>query len=138
MFPFLLFATTGLTTGYQVYRLLMLAALWGAPTSPLQYVSFLGSFALLGAAVLSLFRYRIAVQFALVFAFVIWLFYGPALIVSLQGAVSGHDTLEPLAFLPAGFLLLTTFYSFSAIHPRAPWRGAPRWLFPEKAGRRTK
>jgi hypothetical protein len=77
MLPFLLYFVTGLVTGYHVYTLMFAA--YGAPTSPLELVSLLGSFSLVIAAYLSLFKPYAASRVALLAALAIWCFYGPAI-----------------------------------------------------------
>jgi uncharacterized membrane protein len=77
MLPFLLYFVTGLVTGYHVYTLMFAA--YGAPTSPLEFISLLGSFCLVIAAYLSLFKPYAASRVALLAALAIWCFYGPAI-----------------------------------------------------------
>jgi hypothetical protein len=56
----------------------MLAVL-GAPVSPLELVSLVGSLCLIVAAYLSLFKPHAAARLALLAALAIWCFYGPAI-----------------------------------------------------------
>lgn len=87
MFPFFLYLITGLTTGFQVFRLIMWAV-WGRPPHPIEFVSLAGSLGLITAAVVSLFRPRIAAAVAFVASLAMWAFYGPALVQSYQQIVS--------------------------------------------------
>jgi hypothetical protein len=78
MFPFVFYFVTGMVTGFHVYTLLWLT-LYGAPFNPLALVSLLGSFCLLIAAYVSLFKPHAAARLALLAALAIWCFYGPAI-----------------------------------------------------------
>ena len=78
MLPFVLYFATGAVTGFQVYTLLLLS-LYGVAVNPLELVALLGSFCLLIAACISLFRPQAAARLALVAALAIWCFYGPAI-----------------------------------------------------------
>ncbi len=77
MLPFLLYLIAGALTGLQVYTLMALGA-YGAPVSPLEVLSLLGSLALIVAAYLSLWKPRVAARVALLAALIIWCFYAPA------------------------------------------------------------
>ncbi len=77
MLPFLLYLIAGLLTGFQVYTLVALGA-YGAPVSPLELLSLLGSLVLIIAAYLGLWKPRLAARMALLAALVIWCFYAPA------------------------------------------------------------
>ncbi|MFZ0318439.1 MAG: hypothetical protein WAL56_04870 [Candidatus Sulfotelmatobacter sp.] len=77
MLPFVLYFVTALITGFHVSSLLALT-LYGVPLNPLELVSLLGSFCLLMAAFLSLFKPLAAAKLALVASLLIWTFYGPA------------------------------------------------------------
>lgn len=78
MTPFFLYFTAALVTGFHLYSLLMLTV-YGVSFSPLELVALLGSFLLLVAAYISLFRPYAAARLALVAALAIWSFYAPAL-----------------------------------------------------------
>lgn len=78
MLPFLLYLVTGLVTGFHIWTLLSLA-LYGVPVDPLELVALLGSFCLLIAAYLSLYRPYIAARLALLASLAVWSFYGPAI-----------------------------------------------------------
>lgn len=77
MLPFILYFVTGVATGFHVYTLLFAA--YGAPLNPLELVSLSGSFCLLIAAYLSLFRPQAAGRLALIACLLMWCFYGPAI-----------------------------------------------------------
>ena len=77
MLTFILYFVTGLVTGYHVFTLMFAA--YGAPTRPLELIALLGSFCLVIAAYLSLFKPDAASRVALVAALAIWCFYGPAI-----------------------------------------------------------
>jgi hypothetical protein len=109
IFPFLFYFVTGLVTGYHVYTLMFAA--YGAPTSPLELVSLLGSFSLVIAAYLSLFKPYAASRVALLAALAIWCFYGPALarrvrtrgkpVAVLQRTVPLHVGMSNSLWLPS-------------------------------------
>lgn len=77
MLPFILYFLTGVVTGFHVCTLLFAA--YGAPLNPLEVVSWLGSFCLLIAAYLSLFRPHAAGRLALIACLLMWCFYAPAI-----------------------------------------------------------
>jgi len=78
MLPFFLYLITGVVTGFHVYALLSFSVYTGA-INPLELVSLLGSFCLLIAAYLSLFRPPAAGRLALIACLLMWCFYGPAI-----------------------------------------------------------
>ena len=78
MLPFVLYFVTALFTGYHLYVLMSLVV-YGVPVNPLELVGFLGSFALLIAAYISLFRARAAARIALIACLALWCFYAPAI-----------------------------------------------------------
>lgn len=78
MLPFVLYFVTAVVTGFHVYALLSLVV-YGIPANPLELVSLLGSFCLLLAAYVSLFRPRAAGRFALIACLAMWCFYAPAI-----------------------------------------------------------
>ncbi|MFZ0418014.1 MAG: hypothetical protein WAM04_07905, partial [Candidatus Sulfotelmatobacter sp.] len=65
-------------TGFNLYTLLAMT-LYGVPFNPLELVSLLGSFCLMIAAFISLFKPHAAAKVALVASLLIWSFYGPAI-----------------------------------------------------------
>ncbi len=89
MLPFLLYLLAGALTGIQVYALLTLG-MHGAPVSPLEFLSLLGSLALIVAAYLSLWKPRLAARVALLAALVIWCFYAPATLHAVRSWRAGH------------------------------------------------
>lgn len=76
MLPFIVYFVTGVAASFHVYTLMFAA--YGAPLNPLELVSLLGSFCLLIAAYLSLFRPHAAGRLALIACLLMWCFYGPA------------------------------------------------------------
>jgi hypothetical protein len=78
MLPFVLYFVTSVVTGFQVYTLLALSV-YGVAVNPLELVALSGSFCLLIAACISLFRPQPAARLALVAALAISCFYGPAI-----------------------------------------------------------
>jgi hypothetical protein len=78
----ILYLVTAVATGAQVYWLMMWA-IWGAPTSPIQYVSLCRSLVLLIAASLAKWNPRLAAVIALWAIAAIWCFYAPALVYSV-------------------------------------------------------
>jgi hypothetical protein len=77
MLPFVLYFVAGAVTAFHVSTFMFAA--YGGPSNPLALVSLLGSFALLIAAYLSLFKPHAAGRIALIAALAIWCFYGPAI-----------------------------------------------------------
>jgi hypothetical protein len=78
MLPFSLYFVTAVVTGFHLYALLSVVV-YGVPLNPLELVSWLGSFGLLVAAYVSLFRPRAAARVALIACLAMWCFYAPAL-----------------------------------------------------------
>jgi len=78
MSAFAIYFVTGIVTGYHLYTLLSFA-LYGAPFNLLELLALLGSFCLLIAGYVSLFRPRVAARVALIACLVMWSFYGPAI-----------------------------------------------------------
>ena len=78
MLPFALYFVTAVLTGFHAYALLSFVA-YGVPLNPLELISFLGSFCLLIAAYVSLFRPRAAARVALIACLAMWCFYAPAI-----------------------------------------------------------
>jgi hypothetical protein len=77
MLPFCLYFVASVITGFHIYSLLALTV-YGVPFNPLELVSLLGSFLLLIAACISLFRPYAAARVALIACLLIWSFYAPA------------------------------------------------------------
>jgi len=102
MLPFFLYFITGVITGFHIYALLSLAV-YGVPFNPLEVVALLGSFGLLLAAYVSLFRPHGAAKLALVAALAIWSFYGPALAKVVRTRLEKRSELSQVTFRqPAG------------------------------------
>lgn len=78
MLPFILYLVTAVVTGFHLWSLLSFA-LYGAPFNLLELVSLLGSFGLLIAAYVSLFKPDTGARLALIACLVIWCFYAPAI-----------------------------------------------------------
>lgn len=78
MLPFVLYFVTAMFTGYHLYVLMSLVV-YGVPVNPLELIGFLGAFALLTAAYISLFRPRAAGRVALIACLALWCFYAPAI-----------------------------------------------------------
>ncbi len=78
MLPFVLYFVAAMVTGFHLYSLLSLIV-YGAGFNLLEVTALFGSFLLLIAAYVSLFKPRVAAQIALVGALTLWCFYGPAL-----------------------------------------------------------
>ncbi len=89
MLPFVLYLIAGALTGFQVYALLALGA-YGAPVSPLEFLSLLGSLVLIVAAYLGLWKPRLAARVALLAALVIWCFYAPATLHAVRSWRADH------------------------------------------------
>ena len=77
MLPFFLYFVAAMLTGFHVYTLLTLAV-FGVPFNLLHLISLLGSFCLLIAAYVSLFKPGAAAKIALLACLPIWCFYAPA------------------------------------------------------------
>lgn len=89
MLPFFLYLIAGALTGFQVYALIALGA-YGAPVSPLEFLSLFGSLVLIVAAYLSLWKPRVAARVALLAALTIWCFYAPASLSAVRSWRAGH------------------------------------------------
>jgi hypothetical protein len=89
MLPFFLYLIAGALTGFQVYSLLALGV-YGAPVSPLEFLSLLGSLVLIVAAYLSLWKPRVAARVALLAALTIWCFYAPASLGAVRSWRASH------------------------------------------------
>ncbi|MGA8623024.1 MAG: hypothetical protein WB660_31430 [Candidatus Sulfotelmatobacter sp.] len=98
MLPFVLYFVAGAVTGFQVYTLLSFAV-YGAPINPLELVALLGSFCLLIAAYISLFKPHAAAKLALVSALAIWCFYGPAIAKVIRTRLENRSVLSRLYLL---------------------------------------
>lgn len=95
MLPFLIYSVTAVLTGFHVYVLLSYAV-YGAPVNLLELVCLLGSFCMLVAAYISLFRPRAAARLALIAALTMWSFYGPAIARMVQTKQTTSSAIEKL------------------------------------------
>ncbi len=94
MLPFLIYLLAGTLTGIQVYALLTLGV-HGAPVSPLEFLSLLGSLVLIVAAYLGLWKPRLAARVALLAALVVWSFYAPATLHAVRSWRAGQAGSQP-------------------------------------------
>jgi len=78
MLAFAIYFVAATITGYHLYTLLSFA-LYGAPFNLLELLALLGSFCLLIAAYVSLFRPHAGARVALIACLVMCSFYGPAI-----------------------------------------------------------
>ena len=135
MIPFSLFIVTGAATGYLTLYTFM-AGVWGAPTSPIQCVSFAGSLGLGLSALISIYSLRLASRIALASSAIIWLYYCPAAVFTTalivrEAGIAGILSLLPTIAVPA-VLLLETAYSLAAITPSIAGRSQSNTLFPQR------
>jgi hypothetical protein len=89
MFPFSLYAIAGILTGVHLYLLLGLTA-YAPAANLLEWIALAGSLCLLAAAGISLFKPRAAARVALIACLLIWTFYAPATVKTLQTKVLRH------------------------------------------------
>jgi hypothetical protein len=113
-----LYVVTALATGAQVYWLLAWGV-WGAPTSPLQYVSICGSLVLFVAGILARWIPRATAFTAMGASVAMWCFYAPALIHTLR-TLPTSMTLQSswVAFTPVVLLVASTAYAITNITRR--------------------
>ncbi|HEY0734287.1 MAG TPA: hypothetical protein VGD69_05235 [Herpetosiphonaceae bacterium] len=140
MISLFLYMATALLTGIQVVTLFMWG-IWGAPTSPLQCLSALGSLILFTASLLIGTSPRLAARVALAGTAIIWLYYGPTIpaTISMYQQFSGRiDVLGLLMIFAPFFLLITTTgYALLAGFLVPGYISAPAWLVPEVVKPRT-
>lgn len=98
MLPFVLYFVTATFTGYHLYVLMSLVV-YGVPVNPLELLAFLGSFALLIAAYVSLFRPRAAARIALIACLALWCFYAPAIANYVRALIHKPATVSELSSL---------------------------------------
>lgn len=101
MLPFCLYFVAAMITGFNLYTLLAMT-LYGVPFNPLELVSLLGSFCLMIAAFISLFKPHAAAKVALVASLLIWSFYGPAIAKLVRTKVDKPRVLSANHVLHAG------------------------------------
>jgi hypothetical protein len=98
---FWLYFLTGLATGGLVLYTLSWG-IWGAPTSPLEFVSLLGSVFLIVAAVVSQTNRKRAGRIALCAMVMIWSFYAPAIFQSGRSVLTNQQlTVKVIKWRPA-------------------------------------
>ena len=95
MLPFILYFVTAVVTGFHLYTLLSLAV-YGVPINPLELIALLGSFCLLIAAYVSLFRPSAAAKLALIAALILWSFYAPAIAKAVRTRLNPRSTKSQL------------------------------------------
>jgi hypothetical protein len=100
MLPFCLYFVAGVITGFHVLTLLALAV-YGAPSSPLELVSLMGSLGLVIAAYVSLFKPHAAARLALLASLAVWCFYGPAIAKSIRPKIGKQSYTIPGRLLGA-------------------------------------
>jgi hypothetical protein len=101
MVPFLLYLSTGIITLIPVWYQLSWAV-WGAPISPLEFVSLLGSILFVVAAFTSLSDRRSAARRASIAAVAVWSFYLPAIVTTVNIHSSDQElTLSVYLWTPA-------------------------------------
>ncbi len=97
MLPFILYFVTAIFTSIHLLTLMSLWA-YGAPVNSFELLALLGSFCLLIAAYLSLFRPYAAARLALLAALVMWAFYGPAIAHYVRGRLQKRSVLSVATF----------------------------------------
>jgi hypothetical protein len=93
MLPFILYLITAVVTGFHLYSLLSLAV-YGVPFNLFELVCLLGSFCLMIAAYVSLFKPHAAARVALIACLLMWSFYGPALAKIVRNSFGKPATLS--------------------------------------------
>jgi hypothetical protein len=81
-------------------------AIWGAPTSFIEYVALLGGLCLLLAAILSIWFKKLSTWFAFASVLMIWCFYLPAFFVSIFRSPNAAWDVMSLARLGVVLFLL--------------------------------
>src|ERR1700691_4277869 len=93
MLPFVIYFITAIVTGIHLLMLLSLAA-YGVTISPFELLALLGSFLILIAAYVSLFRPYAAARIVLLAAIIMWSFYGPAIATYIHGRLAKRSVLS--------------------------------------------
>jgi hypothetical protein len=101
MLTFFLYLITGVITGFHLYTLLSFAV-YGVPVNPLELVAFLGSFGLVIAAYLSLFRPHAAARLALIACLLMWSFYAPAIANRVRARLGKPVAVSEIIFPSTG------------------------------------
>lgn len=107
---FVLYLVTAIFTGYHLYVLMSLVV-YGVSVNPLELLAFLGSFALLIAAYVSLFWPRAAARVALIACLALWCFYAPAIANYLRARI--HKPAKVSEFNIASYNRITVAMSFA-------------------------
>jgi hypothetical protein len=93
MLPFIIYFVTAIITAVHLLTLLSLAA-YGVTISPFELLALLGSFLILIAAYISLFRPYAAARIALLAALIMWSFYGPAIATYIHERLAKRSVLS--------------------------------------------
>jgi hypothetical protein len=114
MLPFLLYLLAALFTGRQILQLISWT-FWGAPFTPTMLLAFIGSFALIFTAFLSVFRFQRAVRIATFALLGEWTFYAPALLLNQYRMARETIPYDPIydviALFPTVLLVVATLYT---------------------------
>jgi len=113
---------SGAATAAQGYWLLMWA-IWGRPTSPLQSVAIIGSLVQVAAGVVLLWRER-AIVVGLVGLILTWLFWAPALFNTIMADWS-HVRFKPAGAIPSILLVLASWFSVQFLMSRRKAMASP-------------
>ena len=101
--------------GWQVWRMAMWA-FWGAPTSPLHPIAMLGAAGMLVSCIALLKTgSRAAVIGILATTVPLWIFYGPATVITISEVIGGSDEFDAITFIPPVLLLCTTVLASVAV-----------------------
>jgi hypothetical protein len=106
---------SGAATAVQGYVLLMYA-IWGRPTSPLQSVAIVGSLVQVIAGVILFWRER-AILVGLMGLVLTWLFYGPAIFNTARADWS-HIHFKPAGAIPSVLLIAASGLSVLFLRSR--------------------
>jgi hypothetical protein len=107
-----LYLITGLVMTAQTYWLLMWA-IWGAPTSFIEYVALLGGLCLLLAAILSIWLKRLSAWLAFASILMMWCFYLPAFFVCIFRSPNAAWDVMSVARLGVVLFLLLASSTFA-------------------------
>jgi hypothetical protein len=103
MLPFFLYLFAGAITGFHICTLL-LATMNGGPVNSLPVIALFGSFCLLIAAYVSLYRPQAAAKIALIAALAMWSFYGPAIANVIRAKLARRSVLSQVTIQQTPFL----------------------------------
>jgi hypothetical protein len=110
MFLYGLYLATGLLTGYQILRL-VIWTVFGIPHKP-GFIAVLGSVMLFVAAIVILFRTRMAAWIGLVGTVLVWFFYIPVLRAYSNELEVTNARLQLVSLAPVLLLVISTLVSF--------------------------